>query len=869
MFASRLGGQTYAAAPTYASEPISTYAGAPTYASATVSTYAAAPTYSSPVSTYAAAPTYSTYAGAPATTYASIPSTYSAPMTTTYAAAPAAYSSFSGYPGYQGGQVISSYPAGGQAFSSQMIMQQPQVMEQVAAPADQTTQLRQLFHQADQNGDNQLSIQEFANVADQIGIQMPDLLQAYADFDADHDGRISCAEFMSIFHPTPQAPPGSRPMSAPCPGVPDDGKFVDPEFPPDRDSVLASPNPQGDHIDDFLHGTNGGQFRWMRASDVCGNEKLFDKVHPNDIMQGVLGDCWLLAGLAGIAEFEGKIFHLFEEKVVSPDGMYHVHIMNAVTREWETVTIDDYIPVDMQGQPTCAKPAGAEMWVLLLEKACAKWFGSYIQLMGAFAMVPFMLLTELSGNVKCFSQRQIGPGQFDVMTYDAKEAFLQDPHNRNSVSMTPQGDISEEQLWAEMQNADDQNFIMACWTTKDGEVAGRGASGEAIAADGIVKGHAYSLIAVDEYNCDGQNWRVVRVRNPWGNNPAAEWKGELSDNWPEWPRYPQLMAALNINSAQLDGMFWMPWDAFRNRFSDLGIAPQAGSTTKLGKVEMACPVFPPGGKHAKQFRKAGRESAEALELPVAAMADIGYAQQSVVQYPSAATYSSPVTYAAAPATYSSPVTYASAPVTTYASAPSSTYASAPMSATYSSPVSTYAAAPTYSSPVTTSYASPATSTYASAPVSTYASAPVSTYAAASTYAAPSSTYSAAPAYSSPTSTYAAAPTYAAASTYSSPVSTYAGAPAATYSSPVSTYAGAPSAMYASPSPVTYSAAPTTYASAPTYSAAPTSYGTSMAPTSYGTSMASTYSAAPASTYSAAPSYPAAAYSDAGYSRRLL
>merc|ERR1719498_720574 len=217
--------------------------------------------------------------------------------------------------------------------------------------------------------------------------------------------------------------------------------------------------------------------------------------------------------------------------------MYHVRIMNTATRERETVTIDDYIPVDMQGQPTCAKPAGAEMWVLLLEKACAKWFGSYLQLMGAFAMVPFMLLTELSGNVKCFSQVQLGPGAFDVMNYDAKEAFLQDPHNRNSVGMAPQGGISEEQLWLELQSA------------------------------------------------DGQNWRVVRCRNPWGNNPAAEWNGALSDNWPEWPRYPQLREALQISTAQLDGIFWMPWDKFRERYSDVGVAPQAGSTTKLGKVE--------------------------------------------------------------------------------------------------------------------------------------------------------------------------------------------------------------------------------------------------------------------------------------------
>jgi calpain-15 len=117
----------------------------------------------------------------------------------------------------------------------------------------------------------------------------------------------------------------------------------------------------------------------VRAYDLCGGAgkaQLFSGVHPNDIAQGILGDCWFLAALAGLAEFEGAIFNLFQDKKVNPEGMYTINIFNATSKMWESVTIDDFIPIK-NGEPLMAKPQGHEMWVLLLEKAFAKWFGSY------------------------------------------------------------------------------------------------------------------------------------------------------------------------------------------------------------------------------------------------------------------------------------------------------------------------------------------------------------------------------------------------------------------------------------------------------------------------------------------------------------
>lgn len=47
-----------------------------------------------------------------------------------------------------------------------------------------------------------------------------------------------------------------------------------------------------------------------------------------------------------------------------------------------TVVIDDRIPCRPDGRPLFARPNGKEAWVLLLEKAFAKLWGSYEALDG-------------------------------------------------------------------------------------------------------------------------------------------------------------------------------------------------------------------------------------------------------------------------------------------------------------------------------------------------------------------------------------------------------------------------------------------------------------------------------------------------------
>ena len=52
--------------------------------------------------------------------------------------------------------------------------------------------------------------------------------------------------------------------------------------------------------------------KWKRISDVMPDAEIFvGDVIPNDVKQGMLGDCYFLAALAALAERKDRIFKLF------------------------------------------------------------------------------------------------------------------------------------------------------------------------------------------------------------------------------------------------------------------------------------------------------------------------------------------------------------------------------------------------------------------------------------------------------------------------------------------------------------------------------------------------------------------------------
>ena len=131
---------------------------------------------------------------------------------------------------------------------------------------------------------------------------------------------------------------------------------------------------------------------WVRAHDLEGFQgkqpQLFEgKIEPADLCQGSVGDCWLVAAFASAAEHPDCIRTQFVTREYSVAGSYQVRIFDPIKKKFEVVIVDDRIPCKKgQKKPRFMSPNGSELWAIILEKAYAKFCGSYANLDGGHVL---------------------------------------------------------------------------------------------------------------------------------------------------------------------------------------------------------------------------------------------------------------------------------------------------------------------------------------------------------------------------------------------------------------------------------------------------------------------------------------------------
>lgn len=489
-----------------------------------------------------------------------------------------------------GGKPYRSLTAGKVFPTQPLIISSQQTF--VSVCADTFLQLKEFFAERNGVGSNVLLLVDLQCVLADCGFQvtLEALEMFFGAFGSESGGCISFQELMAVFH----SPPTPALMAPPALGCARDGKMVDTQFPPTRDSIFGMLNSHTEIARGLLAATGGGQIEWVRADMLSSCRSLFHNVHPNDLADGVVGDGCLLGGLACLAESEGRMFHIIQEKSSSPIGQYSVRIFDARCRQWESVVVDDNIPVfPGTRHPLLARPQGNEMWVLIVEKALAKWFGSYAQCQRMHCLFPLMLLTD-TGPCRVFVQRRVAQ-VYNEDLYCIDQVSVSDARSRDGVQSTSLGQCAAEQVWLELRIADNRSFLGVVWTDK-------GASGQKI-ADGIVRDRLYTILEVVQVSAHGQVWRTIRLRNPWASDSCAEWRGALSESWSRWPELSDLRQELAIGSSSLDGSFWMTWDDFRARFSHISVVPKEMEVPRLGRVEPWAPTPACGARHHKRFQR--------------------------------------------------------------------------------------------------------------------------------------------------------------------------------------------------------------------------------------------------------------------------
>ena len=258
-----------------------------------------------------------------------------------------------------------------------------------------------------------------------------------------------------------------------------------------------------------------------------------DGTTPGDVHQGALGDCFLAAGVAGIAQAQPDFFGKMIKD--NGDGSYTItfHRQDPETKEWlsETVDVDADLPVVELGQhdyPVYGSSAGVlsneevELWWPLVEKAYALWSGkasgggSYDTIVGG---KPADVMEAILG--RPFVSCPFGRDPELVSLLQAHDPRLQDP-------------IDEQGVWSLITKAVDEKQPACAATISDQKM---------YAGTGLVDGHAYTVLDYEEH--DGIKYVVLR--NPYGHEEPTN---------PDWVR----------SYEKDDGTFSLKLDVFMKYF---------------------------------------------------------------------------------------------------------------------------------------------------------------------------------------------------------------------------------------------------------------------------------------------------------------
>ncbi|CDW72149.1 dek1-calpain-like protein [Stylonychia lemnae] len=323
--------------------------------------------------------------------------------------------------------------------------------------------------------------------------------------------------------------------------------FTDPEF--DKRKAL---------------GKDTHKYQWTRVKDIDldfqndamqrGNANrqqsktcVFDDgVSACDILQGGLGDCYLLSAMSVIAHTQPKLMRkLFHPKsqIYQENGLYV--LMFYRNRQPVIITIDDYFPTQnvrysfqfLQNKHAYVrisnKEGNKEIWAMLIEKAYAKMYGSYPNIEGGLVDAAFADLTNGA------------PDRYDLKDQSVKR-------------MNTTG-----QFWEKLKQWNSKNYLMGAGSPQGSDAD--------ISRLGIVQGHAYSILDVFEV----EGIKLLQLRNPWGDR--TEWKGAWGDSSKEWTErrkriiYDRMMqrGVQQSDVGENDGIFWMSLSDFFTNFDQL------------------------------------------------------------------------------------------------------------------------------------------------------------------------------------------------------------------------------------------------------------------------------------------------------------
>ncbi|KAL9062478.1 MAG: hypothetical protein Q9157_008888, partial [Trypethelium eluteriae] len=286
-----------------------------------------------------------------------------------------------------------------------------------------------------------------------------------------------------------------------------------------------------------------------RIEDIFDDPEFYiEGATASDIRQGNDGDCWFLSALSTVSSVKDLIHRVCvarDEKVGVYGFVFHRD------GEWFSEIIDDKLfltkpdfddlPPEQQNEwntqyrkdpedeyrKAFQRGSSAlyfaqcndrnETWLPLLEKAYAKAHGDYAVIDGGWSGEA---VEDLTGGV-------------------TTELYATDIIDKN-------------RFWKQELRQVNKEFLFSCGLR----------TSKYETKKGLVFGHAYSVLDAVEHTRDGKLYRLVKLRNPWGD---SEWSGAWSDGSKEWDGY--WMETLKHEFGD-DGVFWISYEDLLKNFQD-------------------------------------------------------------------------------------------------------------------------------------------------------------------------------------------------------------------------------------------------------------------------------------------------------------
>ncbi|XP_022248387.1 calpain-9-like [Limulus polyphemus] len=276
--------------------------------------------------------------------------------------------------------------------------------------------------------------------------------------------------------------------------------FEDPDFPPTSKALFGKNKAVSSHI------------TWLRPYEICTRPKFVsDGGSRCGIEQGEFGDSWLLAAISCLT-----LTPKFLDRIVPSDqsfgpgycGIFRFRFWKF--GEWVEVIVDDRLPTNRGRLIYLHSADPTEFWVALLEKAYAKFYGSYELLHNGRTG---RVLQDLTGGIA--------------------QSFCLAEHDQHIVYQMINSAVLRSTMLAVSIRTDHQSSIRL--------------------RNGLFTHHVYSITSIAKLKTQNTEIPLVRLRNAWGK---GEWNGAWSDRSWEWDKLPERDKDMLSMRVRNDGEFW-------------------------------------------------------------------------------------------------------------------------------------------------------------------------------------------------------------------------------------------------------------------------------------------------------------------------